>query len=414
MLLTHRPASMAFAGDVHVFPGGRVDPGDADPRLTARSVLTPGGAATELGGDIAPDAALASHVAALRELFEEAGVLLADPAPPAGELAAARRAMLRGESTIGDVAEMLDLRLRTDLLAPIGHWTTPPVMPRRFDTRFFAAELPNGAPEPSFEVEEVIAGRWLTPRAALDAMADGEIAMWVPTSATLQQLEHASDVGEIRRRIVPRRVAAPRVVAERSGITRIVVSTAGAVPGQSVNAYLVGRRRLVLVDPGDPSDDAATAYLGAARDAGGGIVAIALTGVDPDHAAGAEGMALRLGVPIVVGPGGGRPLPYSVREVADGEEVSDGDTSLEVIATPGPRPDQVAYAAGDAVFVGDLAGGRAELSILGPADEAAWKDSIERLAARGSRLLFPGHGEQLGPGALEVRSGATRPGSEGS
>ena len=413
VLLTQRPASMAFAGDLHVFPGGRVDAGDADPRALQRSALSPTDAATALGGDLEPAIALASYVAAIRELFEEAGVLLADPPAPPGRLEAGRRALLSGEATIGDVAEELDLVLRTDLLARIGHWTTPPIMPRRFDTRFFAAELPDGA-EPSFEVDEVIAHRWATPRAALDAMAAGEIGMWVPTSATLQQLEFVTDLAEIRRRIVPSRVAAPRVVAERPGITRIVVSGAGAVPGQTVNSYLVGQRRLVLVDPGDPSDAAASGYMDAAAASGGEIVAIALTHVDPDHAAGAEGMALRLAIPIHVGPGGGRDLPYPVRELADGQPLSDGDVVLDVITAPGPRPDHIAFDIAGALLVGDLIGGRAHQAVLGPADETAWMESLGRLAGRNPARLFPGHGEPLAPEALSVRSGATPPGSAGS
>src|SRR5690349_23443006 len=82
VLLTHRPPSMAFAPDVHVFPGGAVDPGDADDRLLARSSVAPAEAAVALGGDLEPAAAIAAWIAALREVFEEAGVLLA--ATPSG------------------------------------------------------------------------------------------------------------------------------------------------------------------------------------------------------------------------------------------------------------------------------------------------------------------------------------------
>ena len=78
VLLTHRPSTMAFAAGAHVFPGGRVDPGDADPALAARSVVSATAAAAALGGDLPPATALAAYLAALRELFEEAGVLLAD------------------------------------------------------------------------------------------------------------------------------------------------------------------------------------------------------------------------------------------------------------------------------------------------------------------------------------------------
>ena len=419
VLLTRRPSTMAFAADMHVFPGGAVDAGDLDPRLVVRSAITPDDARAALGGDIPAGDALARYFAALRELFEEAGVLLAEPRLDAATARSAREALLGGRSTLQDLAEKLDLRLRTDLLAPIGHWTTPPIMARRFDTRFFAAELPDGA-EATFETHEIVGHRWDTPRAALEAMAADDLAMWVPTSATLQQLEHMSGLAEIRQRIVPGTVAAPRVVAERPGITRVVVSGAGAVPGQTVNTYLVGRRRLVIVDPGDPSDEAATAVLEVAGASAGEIVAIALTHVDPDHAAGAEGLALRLKLPIYAGLGGGRPLPYTVHELADGVRITDGDVGLEAIATPGVRPDHVAYAVaadgegGSPIISGDLIGSRADRAVLGPVDDAARAASIDRLAARRQAVLFPGHGEPLGPEALDVSGGARPPGSGGS
>jgi glyoxylase-like metal-dependent hydrolase (beta-lactamase superfamily II)/8-oxo-dGTP pyrophosphatase MutT (NUDIX family) len=345
-------------------------------------------------------------IAAIRELFEEAGVLLASRrdgrAVDAAQLAGARRALITGETTMASVAEALDLALWTDRLVPISHWTTPPVMPRRFDTRFFAAEMPDGA-EPSFDPGEVAGHRWLTAREALDACAAGDIGMWVPTSATLQQLEFAGGLADIRRSIAvagPGEVPAPRVVGERAGLTRIVLGSAGAVPGQAVNAYLVGEGELVIVDPGDPSDAAADAILAAVAGAGGRLVGIALTHADPDHAAGAEGLALRLGLPIVAGPGAGHDLPYAVRELADGERVAAGGLELRAIATPGPRPDHVAYVVDGldgsrAVLAGDLVGGRADRAILGPPDEVAWSASLARLRALGPARLFPGHGDPV-------------------
>ena len=80
VLLTRRPASMAFAPDMHVFPGGRVDAADGDPRLVARSVVSPRDAATGLAGDLEPELAIAAWIAAIREVFEETGVLLAERA----------------------------------------------------------------------------------------------------------------------------------------------------------------------------------------------------------------------------------------------------------------------------------------------------------------------------------------------
>jgi glyoxylase-like metal-dependent hydrolase (beta-lactamase superfamily II)/8-oxo-dGTP pyrophosphatase MutT (NUDIX family) len=393
ILLTQRPSSMAFAGDLFVFPGGRVDDADADERLVDRvAAESPGGEA-------------AYAIAAIRELFEEAGVLLAERrdgrALDAAATAGARRALVAGETTLGAVVEALDLRLRTDRLVPISHWTTPPIMPRRFDTRFFAAELPPGA-EPSFETDEVVDHRWLTARDALEAMAAGELAMWVPTCATLQQLEFVAGLDDIVARISPGPAPAPRVVGEQSGLTRIVVGAAGAVPGQTANAYLVGRREVVVVDPGDPSDAAADAILGAVAADGGRLVAIALTHVDPDHAAGAEAFALRLDLPILAGVGAGHDLPYLVKELADGERIAAGGAELEVVATPGPRRDHVAFVlrtAGEGdradVIAGDLVGPRATQAILGPPGAASWQTSLARLRARHPARIYPGHGEPL-------------------
>jgi glyoxylase-like metal-dependent hydrolase (beta-lactamase superfamily II) len=130
-------------------------------------------------------------------------------------------------------------------------------------------------------------------------------------------------------------------------------------------------------------------------------------------------MALRFDLPILAGPGGGRPLSYEVREVEDGETINDGDVRLAVITTPGPRPDHVAYTiesdgGAPVVIAGDLVGPRADRAVLGPVDEAARAASIERLIALRAALLLPGHGEPLPPDALVVSSGVTPPGSAGS
>jgi glyoxylase-like metal-dependent hydrolase (beta-lactamase superfamily II)/8-oxo-dGTP pyrophosphatase MutT (NUDIX family) len=389
--------------------------------------VTPHEAVVRLGGDpegrLAPERALALHVAAIRELFEEAGVLLADRStggpPDSDALAGARAALVAGETTLADVADALDLRLRSDLLAPISHWTTPPVMPRRFDTRFFVAELPAGV-EPTFTTDEVLADRWLTPAAALAAMAAGEIGLWPPTIATLQQLEHVRSFLEVRERLAPGPLLAPRSVVETADVERVVLGGAGGVAGQTVNCYLVGRRELVVVDPGDPSDAAAEAILAAAARRGGRVAAIAVTQLDPDHAAGAEPLALRLGLRVLVGPGGGQFLFDEADEVADGRRIAAGDVEMTVVATPGPRADHVAFMVGEGtggslsgrdVLVGDLVGGRASRAILGPSDDEAWRDSLARLAGFRPHRVFPGHGEPLDSGALSERAS---PGSGGS
>jgi glyoxylase-like metal-dependent hydrolase (beta-lactamase superfamily II) len=309
--------------------------------------------------------------------------------------------LLDGSATIADVAETLDVDLRTDLLAPLSRWVTPPFVDRRFDVRFFAAELPAGA-TPSFVGDEVVAHRWITPRAALDERAAGTIGLWVPTSATLQQLEHVRLFEQIRERLGPRRAEGIRVLEELPGVVRVVLPGAGGVEGQSVNAYLVGTREVVAVDPGDPSDAAAETLLELARTRGATIAGVVLTHADPDHAAGAEALAGRIGVPIFAGPGAAHDLPHDVVELADGERMPVGDIGLAVMTTPGHRADHIALTADEFVLVGDLVGPGPSRSILGPADPDAWRHSLDRVAALGPRRLLPGHGDpprDAGPGA---------------
>jgi glyoxylase-like metal-dependent hydrolase (beta-lactamase superfamily II)/8-oxo-dGTP pyrophosphatase MutT (NUDIX family) len=393
VLLTHRPATMAFAPDMHVFPGGRVDAADADTGLAGRSVVTASTAAERLGGDLEPGLALAAHVAAIREAFEEVGVLLADHAPGA-DLVAARSRLLADPGAWPSIAHDLDLRLRTDLLVPLSRWVTPPWMERRFDARFFAAAFPEGAAV-TLVGDEVSAQAWYRPMDALESMATGGLGMWLPTSTTLMQLAHARSIEEIAERLAPGRLGEVVVEAVAADVVRIEMPAGGGVAGQPVNAYVVGRASCVLVDPGDPTGEALERATEEARARGGRIVAVALTHADADHAAGAEQVAEQLGIPVLVGPGGGRHLPYETRELRDGAVVEVGDVPLRVVATPGPRPDHVVFVVGEGQFVvaGDLGGVRGARSIFGPPDEAAWARSVAvlRSVAPGARWL-PGHG----------------------
>jgi glyoxylase-like metal-dependent hydrolase (beta-lactamase superfamily II)/8-oxo-dGTP pyrophosphatase MutT (NUDIX family) len=393
VLLTVRPSTMAFAAGMHVFPGGRVDPADSDTALAARSVRDPLDAAISLGGDLLPGEALATYVAGVRELFEEAGVLLADHNAPADAISAARSALLRGEATLASVAHDLDLRLRTDRLLPISRWVTPPGLSRRFDARFFVAELPEGV-EPTFEGDEVAGHRWLRPTDGLRSMTAGNLRMWLPTSTTLQQLEHATSIDEIEHRMTPRQLGPIDIDELAPGVTRIVMPAAAGVSGQPVNAYLIGHRRFVLVDPGDPTGPALDRAADLATQHGGAIEAVVLTSVDPDHAAGAEAVAERLGIPVLAGPGGGPTLPYPVVEIGDLEHLSQCDVSVQVLHAPGPRADNLAFIVGDGTHLvsGDLDGVRGARSICGPSDQMAWAASIERVGALAPNATWlPGH-----------------------
>ncbi len=208
MLVRERPAglevyalkrarSMAFAGGMYAFPGGAVDPRDTDPgvRWAGPSMAD---WASRLGISAEAEAP-ALLCAAIRETFEEAGVLLADseaassPDPAGTTWEADRVALVAKELAFADFAERRGLVLRTDKLALWAHWITPRFEPRRYDTRFFLAALPPGQQARDVSGEAEHAG-WLRPAEALSRLARGEISMLPPTAVTFRELATCNSV----------------------------------------------------------------------------------------------------------------------------------------------------------------------------------------------------------------------------
>jgi 8-oxo-dGTP pyrophosphatase MutT (NUDIX family) len=178
VLMIERHAASAFAGGALVFPGGRVDPGDADPEWAAHAVGAP--------ADETP-----ARIAAIREAFEEAGVLLArDRAGrPVGR--EATRALRPWRARIeADDRRFLELMRGAglvgalDLLTPFAHWIGPKGLHRRFDTRFFAARLPEGQTAEA-DGDEATRALWTCPSAALAARAAGTAKIIFPTARIL-------------------------------------------------------------------------------------------------------------------------------------------------------------------------------------------------------------------------------------
>jgi 8-oxo-dGTP pyrophosphatase MutT (NUDIX family) len=186
--LQRRPMGMGFAGGLWVFPGGRVDAGDRDPGVDARwAGPSPAAWGERLGLSVAE--ARGHVVAACRETLEEAGLLLASPAPPTGELAAARRELLAGSAGFAELLARLGVRLDAGRLRYWAWWVTPEIEPRRYDTRFFVAGLPEDAVVTA-HLAEVERERWLPPA---EAAADQDLPMLPPTRYTLRELaEHGT------------------------------------------------------------------------------------------------------------------------------------------------------------------------------------------------------------------------------
>ncbi len=189
IFLVKRHARSGFMASAYVFPGGKVDEADASPALLARTDgRTPEEAARALAEPDDPQRAIALYVAAIRETFEEAGVLLAD-LPPGADLGDARARLAAGTPFV-DVLNALGAQLRLDRLIPYARWVTPVVEPRRFDARFFLALAPAGQ-DASHDAHETTDAAWLSPHDALAEVAAGTIQLPPPTLRTLENLGRA-------------------------------------------------------------------------------------------------------------------------------------------------------------------------------------------------------------------------------
>ncbi|MCW2914861.1 MAG: hydrolase [Actinomycetia bacterium] len=198
--MLRRVSSMAFAPGAYVFPGGSVDPRDGD-RTTGWTGPTP----QEWGTAFGADATLARELvcAAVRETFEETLVLLAGPtgdsvvADTRGEdWEADRQALLDRSQSFAEFLDRRGLVLRSDLLRPWAHWITPTIEPKRYDTRFFVAAMPEGqrARDVSTEADRVA---WVRPADAVEAARRGEMFMLPPTLATLTDLTAYDSVSAV-------------------------------------------------------------------------------------------------------------------------------------------------------------------------------------------------------------------------
>jgi 8-oxo-dGTP pyrophosphatase MutT (NUDIX family) len=180
VFLLRRTKALEFAPGACVFPGGSVDERDADPAIAETAWIGP--APADLGHllGISAERASALVCAAVRETFEESGVLLAGPSPaevvPASALLEQdRRALLDGSVSLDELLRRRGLKLRADLLTPWARWITPEISPRRFDTWFYAAALPDGqlAGLAAAGPGESDSGTWWRPSAALEAARPG-------------------------------------------------------------------------------------------------------------------------------------------------------------------------------------------------------------------------------------------------
>ncbi len=247
VFMVERHRQVDFASGAMVFPGGKVDAGDGDPALRARCA----------GAEGLDDTALAFRIAAIREAFEECGVLLARPRGEAALIDAARLQAIESrfrddlnanKVVMRDIVEAEDLELACDRLVHYAHWITPSISPKRFDTHFFLVEAPSDHVA-VHDGGEAVDSVWIAPDKALADSDAGRVTLVFATIMNLQKLGRSADVAAAlaaaaESRVVPvepqvtmipggRRL---RIPAEADyGITEIVVDEAKVPSASGLN-----------------------------------------------------------------------------------------------------------------------------------------------------------------------------------
>ncbi len=427
-----------------VFPGGVLDPADREAHAFCvgpddRS------ASARLG---LPEGGLDYLIAAVRESFEEVGLLLAldaagapfDVARHAEALHPWRDRLQAGEASMAALCRAFDLRLDLRGLRYFSHWLTPPGLPKRFDTRFFVVPAPAGQVARA-DLGEAVELMWTTPRAALDKAA--EYKLLPVTRRTLMELSAfdaaAAVHGHAERRtevplVMPRRArtrrgpqivlpdehayaeiarldpdgsrpASAEIVAGVAvrlspRIVRVTAPNPGVMTGPGTNSYLVGdpdAREWALIDPGPRDDEHLRAILAAAP---GPITRILVTHTHVDHSPGAAALAQATGAALI-----GRPAPAGSsqdrsfrpqHQPVHGDRLAIGeDTTLRVLHTPGHASNHLCYLLEQekTLFTGDQVMQGSTVVINPPdGDMGAYLRALEALLGEDLEWLAPGHG----------------------
>jgi len=236
VLMIQRSVRSEFLPDLYVFPGGRVD--EPDHELADRIGQFTADRAANLAPTVEPKLALGFFVAAIRETYEEAGILIArrrGEQALIGELLVKdlgqhRLAVQEGSMSFRDLLEREDLELAPDLLAVHAHWITPKMVPHRYDTLFFTASAPLGqlAAHDGFESTAHV---WIQPEEALKQAATGDRQIVFPTKCNLETICGHADVdaalgASTARPVVP---VVPKIET-RAGEPMIVIPVEAAYP----------------------------------------------------------------------------------------------------------------------------------------------------------------------------------------
>ena len=446
VLMLERSKSSAFLGGAYVFPGGALEPQDSDACLFNRVLgLTDRQASVRLG---LSSGGLAYYVAAVRECFEEAGVLFA--CDKQGSMISATKAeklLLRRSQPFLELLNAEGLFIPGRLLAYFGHWVTPAGRPRRFDTRFFLGlEMPGQ--EGAHDEIETVHHAWLSPAQALARNDRGEIEVAFATQQTLKglarfgepqaafayaanldeipsnrvcqaqgkegaRLFHSSDpqyceiqwsdpeeTGKTTYDLVP---GVPRRLDRL--VRRIIAPNPGAMTGPGTNTYLVGERDIGVIDPGPAISSHIETIL---KEGKGSIRRILCTHTHMDHSPAAMALKEATGAQVLGPPAPqGQDVTFKPDLVVEnGQRIDLGGATLRAIHTPGHASNHLCYLLEETrmLFTGDHVMQGSTVVINPPdGDMRAYLASLEMLLAEDIAILAPGHGYLIGSPHREIR-----------
>ncbi|MFN2610032.1 MAG: MBL fold metallo-hydrolase [Actinomycetota bacterium] len=386
-----RPSWMRFLAGFHAFPGGALSEQDTEDLAFAHSTLSPQAAALALGDDAAGLDPLGFFVCALRELFEEVGILLAvdgdeEVVVDAAVLEAQRGKLLAEQTTIGRVMQELGLDLATHRIRFHHRWVAPEGLPKRFDVRVFAGKFWGETSADPGEVESI---DWHSPGEILGLAEAGEVLLAPPTIATIMSMVPFKTVDELL--VGSHRSFEHAIEETEPSIRRLLAPNASVMTGPGTNTYMVGDDELIVIDPGSMEQDHLNKIASS-----GNISVIVITHSHPDHVSGALDLAALTGAPIAASAAfwGNAGLATEGRRLLDGDKVAVKGVELVVVETPGHASDHICLWWNDkrALFSGDLILGEGT-TIISPPDGnlSHYMQSLHRVAALNPTTIYPGH-----------------------
>lgn len=448
VFMMERTTAVEFAKGMHVFPGGALDRADHHPEIASLCIGLDDRAASETLG--IEQGGLAYWIAAIRECFEESGLLLGYrgsdqllqlAADEAERLAALRVDMAQSKMSFMDILRQEQVKAATDRIAYYSHWVTQAGRPRRYDTRFFVAQAPEGQTALQ-DNHETVGQLWVRPDQAIDLHRAGTLNLMFPTIKTLESLAPFKCVEELleyARKPRPKQVMAPVTGVDRSGtshplipgdfayaeikkldpdnqgaccsyiqpghpveigqeVLRLTAANPGMMTGPGTNSYLIGNaaQGVAVVDPGPLLDAHIDALIAAAP---GPIRWILCTHTHLDHSPAAALLKQRTGATVY-----GMPAPAFPNQDQDfkpdhvlthNERLDIAGHALRVIHTPGHASNQVCFLleSQNLLFTGDHIM-QGSTVVISPPDG----NMIEYLASLRLLLdykidyLAPGHG----------------------